>query len=137
MKPKIKLLIVDDHPLFRKGVSLFLESNQDLELVGEAAGGQGALDFLQREQADIVLLDLQMPGLDGIETTKRIAACHPQVKVLILTSFGNWDQVYSALKNGAAGYILKDAEPEQLAAAIRAVAAGGRYLGAQASRWTA
>jgi DNA-binding NarL/FixJ family response regulator len=129
--PKIKLLIVDDHPLFRKGVRLFLESIPDLEPVGEAAGGQEALDFLKSQQADIVLLDLQMPGLAGIETTKQIAACHPGVKVLILTSFGNWDQVYAALKNGASGYILKDAEPEQLAAAIRAVAAGGRYLGAQ------
>lgn len=129
--PRTQLLIVDDHPLFRQGVRLFLETNSDLELIGEAANGQEALDFLEQKRADVVLLDLQMPGLDGIETTKRIADCHPQVKVLILTSFGSWNKVYAALKNGAAGYILKDAEPEQLAAAIRAVAAGGNYLGAQ------
>jgi DNA-binding NarL/FixJ family response regulator len=128
---KIKLLIVDDHPLFRQGVRLYLETVPGLELAGEVANGQAALDFLQQQQADIVLLDLQMPGLDGIETSKRIAARHPQVKILILTSFGNWEKVYAALKTGASGYILKDAEPEQLVAAIKAVAAGGSYLGAQ------
>jgi DNA-binding NarL/FixJ family response regulator len=76
-------------------------------------------------------MDLAMPGMDGIETTRAVAEAHPEVKTLILTSFGSWDRVYAALKAGAAGYVLKDARPEELMAAIKAVAAGGSYLGAQ------
>lgn len=131
MKEPIKIMIVDDHPLFRQGVRLFLETVAGLEVAGEAENGQAALVRLAEAPVDVVLLDLQMPGLDGIETTQRIAADFPEVRVLILTSFGSWEKVYSALKSGAAGYILKDAEPEQLVAAIQAVAAGGSYLGAQ------
>lgn len=125
---KIRLLIVDDHPLFRQGVRLFLESAPELELSGEAEGGETALDFLEEHEVDVVLLDLQMPGLDGIETTRRIISRWPDLRILILTSFGSWEKVYTALKSGAAGYILKDAQPEQLVAAIRAVASGGSYL---------
>ena len=128
---KISLLIVDDHPLFRQGVRLFLETLTDINLVGEADCGQAALDFLDQQAVNVVLLDLQMPGMDGIETTEGIIAQNPDIRVLILTSFGSWEKVYLALKTGAAGYILKDAEPEQLVTAIRAVAAGGSYLGAQ------
>ena len=131
MNEPIKLLIVDDHPLFRQGVRLFLETVAGLEVAGEAENGKAALTRLAEAPVDVVLLDLQMPGLDGIETTREIAARFPEAKVLILTSFGSWEKVYSALKAGAAGYVLKDAEPEQLAAAIQAVAAGGSYLGAQ------
>jgi len=126
-----KLLIVDDHPLFRQGVRLFLETLPDLEMAGEAESGHAALAFLEAHPVDVVLLDLQMPGMDGIETTREISARFPEIRVLILTSFGSWEKVYTALKTGAAGYILKDAEPEQLVAAIQAVAAGGSYLGAQ------
>lgn len=133
MAESTKLLIVDDHPLFRQGVRLFLENTPGLELVGEGENGEAALAFLENQEADVVLLDLQMPGLDGIETTRRILSLRPETRVLILTSFGSWEKVYTALKTGAAGYLLKDAEPEQLVAAIRAVAAGGSYLGAQAA----
>jgi len=128
---KIKLLIVDDHPLFRQGVRLFLETIPDMEVAGEADCGEAALSLLEQRDVDLVLLDLQMPGLDGIETTGQINAVRPGTKILILTSFGDWEKVYGALKAGASGYILKDAEPEQLLTAIRAVAAGGSYLGAQ------
>ena len=121
---EIKILIVDDHPLFRRGVRLYLETVPGLKLAGEAEEGEFALAFLEREEVDVVLLDLQMPGPDGIETTRRIVERGLEVKVLILTSFGSWDRVYNALKTGAAGYVLKDAEPEELVAAIRAVAAG-------------
>ena len=131
--PKITVLIVDDHPLFRQGVRLFLESIPDLELAGELSDGESALRFLAEKAADVVLLDLQMPGIDGVETARRIEALGCPSRVLILTSFGSWDKVYGALKAGAAGYMLKDAEPEELVAAIRAVAAGGSYLGAQAA----
>lgn len=128
---KISLLIVDDHPLFRRGVKLYLQTVPGLVIAGESDGGESALAFLEREAVDVVLLDLQMPDLDGVETARRILALRPETKVLMLTSFGTWEKVYSALKAGASGYLLKDAEPEELAAAIRAVAAGGSYLGAQ------
>lgn len=130
---EISLLIVDDHPLFRRGVRLFIETVPGLALAGEAGDGEEALAFLERQEVDLVLLDLQMPGPDGIETTRRLLAAHPGVKVLILTSFGGGERVHDALKAGASGYIQKDAAPEQLIAAIHAVASGGRFLGAQAA----
>lgn len=133
---KIRLFIIDDHPLFRKGVRFFLESLPEIELLGEAENGLEGITFLsghsiEGNPADVVLMDLQMPGMDGIETTIKIKEQWPEVRVLILTSFNSWDKVYTALKNGAAGYVLKDAPPQELLAAIQAVAAGGSYLGAQ------
>ena len=127
----IRVLIVDDHPLFRQGVRLFLKEAPGIDLAGETKSGMEALDFLAQEQVDVVLLDLLMPGIDGIETTVRILREWPAVKILILTSFGSWQKAYTALKSGASGYILKDAQPEELLAAIRAVAAGGSYLNTQ------
>ncbi len=126
----IRVLIVDDHPLFRQGVRLFLKEAPGIQLAGEAAGGEEALNFLAQETVDVVLLDLLMPGPDGIETAGRILAEWPAIKVLILTSLGSWQKACAALKAGASGYVLKDAEPDQLLAAIRAVAAGGSYLNA-------
>ncbi len=131
METKICLLIVDDHPLFRQGVRFYLESIPDLELCGEAEHGAEALSFLTKQNVDVVLMDIQMPGLDGVEITKKIKEEWPDLKVLILTSNSSWDKVYTALKSGASGYILKDAHPEELVAAIKAVATGGSYLGAQ------
>ncbi len=129
----IEILIVDDHPLFRRGVRFYLETIPDLEVVGEVASGAEALEFLRERRVDVVLLDLQMPGFDGIETTRELLARDPGVKTLILTSFGGWDKIRSALSAGASGYILKDAGPEELGAAISAVAAGGSYLDARAT----
>lgn len=135
MTPKnITVLIVDDHPFFRRGVRLYLDSVPDIHVAGEVESGEQALELLERVAVDVVLLDLQMPNLDGIETARRIHAAGIEAKVLILTSFGSWDRVYAALKAGASGYVMKDAEPEELEAAIRAVAAGGTYLGPQAHR---
>jgi DNA-binding NarL/FixJ family response regulator len=131
MVDKIRLLIVDDHPLFRQGVRFFLESIPELVLMGEMENGPAVLEFLAEYQVDLVLMDLQMPGMDGVEVTRRIKETRPEIKILVLTSFGGWDKVSAALKSGAAGYILKDAQPEELVAAIKAVAAGGSYLGAQ------
>ena len=133
MSDTLSILIVDDHPLFRRGVRLFLQGVEGLHLTGEADSGEAALSLLQECQVDVVLLDLQMPGMDGIETAQRIPALCPGAKILILTSMGSWNQVSRALKAGVAGYVMKDAEPEELIAAIRAVAAGGSYLGAQAT----
>ncbi|NLW47255.1 MAG: response regulator transcription factor [Firmicutes bacterium] len=131
MSVEIRLLIVDDHPLFRQGVRFYLESIPELELIGEVENGKVALSFLAEHSVDLILMDLQMPGMDGVETTKRIKEAWPETKVLVLTSFNSWDQVYTALKSGASGYILKDAPPEELVAAIKAVANGGLYLGTQ------
>ena len=131
MSEKIRIVIVDDHPLFRQGVRFFLESMPDLELLGELGNGVDVFPFLDQKRVDLVLMDLQIPGMDGVEVTRCLKGKWPDIKVLILTSFGSWDKVYAALKSGAAGYILKDAEPEELVAAIKAVAAGGSYLGAQ------
>jgi DNA-binding NarL/FixJ family response regulator len=128
---KIRLLIIDDHPLFRKGVHFFLESFPEIELLGEVENGLEGIAFLTGNPVDVVLMDLQMPGMDGIETTIKIKEQWPEVRVLVLTSFNSWDKVYTALKSGAAGYVLKDAPPEELLAAIQAVAAGGSYLGAR------
>ncbi len=128
---RIRLLIIDDHPLFRKGVHFFLESFPEIELLGEVENGLEGIAFLTGNPVDVVLMDLQMPGMDGIETTIKIKEQWPEVRVLVLTSFNSWDKVYTALKNGAAGYVLKDAPPEELLAAIQAVAAGGSYLGAR------
>lgn len=129
----IRLLIVDDHPLFRKGVRLYLDVIPDVQVLGEAKNGEEALEMLAEHTVDVVLLDLQMPGMDGIEATRRIIEHDAGVRVLILTSFGGWERVYAAMKTGAAGYVLKDAEPDELVAAIRAVAAGGSYLSEQAT----
>jgi DNA-binding NarL/FixJ family response regulator len=125
----IRLLIVDDHPLFRRGVRLFLKDAPGIDLAGEAGDGPEALRFLEKETVHVVLLDLLMPGMSGIEATGRIVRQWPAIKILILTSMDNWRKAYDALKAGASGYILKDAQPEELLAAIRAVAAGGSYLG--------
>lgn len=131
MSSKIRILIVDDHPLFRQGVRFYLESFPDLDLIGEAQDGADALSFLINGTADIVLMDLQMPGMDGVETTRKIKASWPDTKVLVLTTFNSWEKVYAALKAGASGYILKDAPPEELVIAIKGIANGGTYLGAQ------
>jgi DNA-binding NarL/FixJ family response regulator len=126
----IHLLIVDDHPLFRQGVRLFLREEPGIDLAAEAGTGEEALQLLEQTEVDVILMDLQMPGMDGIEATRRVSMLRPDTKVLILTSFGSWQKACASLKTGAAGYVLKDAQPEELVAAIRAVAAGGSYLSA-------
>jgi len=126
---KVRLLVVDDHPLFRQGVRIFLDSAPEIEVAGEAKDGPEALAFLESSEVDLVLLDLQMPGQSGIEVTAEIKSRWPGSRVLILTSFNSRDMIYPALKAGASGYILKDAPPPDLLAAIKAIAAGGRYLG--------
>jgi len=128
---KIKLLIVDDHPFFRQGISLFLEDRDEIELKSEADNGKIALTTLKQDSNfDVVLMDIKMPEMDGIETTKEIKDNYPELKVLVLTSFNSWDKVYEALKAGADGYVMKDSQPEELVAAIKAVYTGGVYYGA-------
>lgn len=134
MGDKIRILIVDDHPLFRQGVKLYLENKGEIYLAGEAGNGEEALEILEKTGVDVVLLDLQMPRMDGLETLQRIREETPEVRVLILTSFGSWDKVYSALQGGASGYVMKDAPPMELLAAIKTVAAGGVCFGTEVAR---
>lgn len=125
---KIRVLIVDDHLFFRQGVRFFIEDHPEIELRGEAATGKEAIDLLESMEVDVVLMDLQMPRLNGTEATKQILARWPAIKVLILTSFNHGEKVFEALQVGASGYILKDTRPEELVIAIKAIAAGGNYL---------
>jgi DNA-binding NarL/FixJ family response regulator len=127
------ILIVDDHPLFRQGVRLYLQTVADF-LIIEASHGQQAVEVLEKQRFDVVLLDLQMPDLDGIQTAELLRKADPQVKIIILTSFGNWEKVNTTLKLGINGYILKDAPPHELLAAIESVTAGGVYLGSKVTK---
>lgn len=122
----LRLLIVDDHPAFRAGLRLLLESLDDfeVEVVGEAQDGEQALEAVVRLSPELVVMDLQMPGLGGIETTRRVVAAAPHVRVLVLTMFEDDNSVFAALRAGAHGYVLKGSGQEQLARAIRAVAEG-------------
>ena len=125
---KIRVLIVDDHAIVRQGLRTFLElqdaSALPIEVVGEAANGIEAVELARRTQPDVVLLDLVMPQMDGIQATPRILEGSPHTRVVILTSFGEEDKVLPAIRAGAEGYLLKDIPPTELVAAVRDV-----YLG--------
>jgi DNA-binding NarL/FixJ family response regulator len=124
----IRLLVVDDHPVVRQGLRTFLATRPDLEVVGEAGDGEAAVAEAVRLRPDVVLMDLVMPGVDGVEAIGRIRATDPRVRILVLTSFASADQVLPALRAGAAGYLLKDAAPAEVEAAIRAVHRGEGLL---------
>ncbi|MDP3486451.1 MAG: response regulator transcription factor [Bacillota bacterium] len=129
MSDKIKVLIVDDHPFFREGVKLFLSTDSELELVAGVSSGSQALEIIATAKVDVIVMDLQMPGMDGISSTEALLERDPTLRILMLTSFGGGDKIQQALAAGAAGYCLKDAPPAELAIAIKAVAEGGTYLG--------
>ncbi|PEA75000.1 response regulator [Bacillus wiedmannii] len=121
---KIKLLLVEDHHIVRRGLIFFLKTREEFEIVGEAENGEEALTFIQTERPDVVLMDLSMPKMDGIEATKRIKQYDETIKILILSSFSEQDYVLPALEAGADGYQLKEVQPEQLVASIIAVHEG-------------
>ena len=125
---RIGVLIADDHPVVRQGLRTFLDLQEDLEVVGEAADGAEAVELAARLLPDVVLMDLVMPGLDGLEATRRIRDGSPATKVVVLTSFAEDDQIFPAIRAGAAGYLLKDAEPSALAEGIRRVHRGEGLL---------
>lgn len=120
----IRILIADDHKMVRRGLQLFLTSQRDIQIVGEASTGQEALEMAASLAPDIVLMDIHMPVMGGIEATQRLAASHPKVKVLILTSFTDQDHALPAIRAGAKGYLLKDLEPDELVQAVRRVHEG-------------
>jgi DNA-binding NarL/FixJ family response regulator len=124
----IRVLLVDDHAMVRRGMRDFLELHDDIEIVGEAIDGGDAIAQAGALRPDIVVMDLMMPGIDGIEATARIRADLPEVEVIALTSFVEEARVLAAIEAGAAGFLLKDAEADELAAAIRAAAAGEVHL---------
>ena len=131
-----RVVIADDHRLVRAGLRALLEAEDDLEVVGEAADGVEAVELVRRVGADVVLMDIRMPGTDGLEATRMIAAdpALGQVRVLILTTFTDDEYVFSALRAGAGGFLLKDAHPEQLLHATRVVAAGEALLAPAVTR---
>ena len=129
----IKILIADDHHVVRRGLLFFLKTQKDIEVVGEAKNGLEAVQLVEALQPNIVLMDLVMPELDGIEATKRIKKQWPNVEVLMLTSFSEKDHVLPAIEAGAAGYQLKDIEPDDLVASIRAIMRGENTLHPEAT----
>jgi two-component system, NarL family, response regulator LiaR len=124
----IRVLIADDHAVVRQGLRTFLELQDDIEVVGDAGDGEEAVDAALEGRPDVVLMDLVMPGLDGIEATRRILRERPATRVIALTSFLDDDKVLPAVRAGAAGYLLKDVEPDELVRAIHTVNDGDALL---------
>ena len=121
----IRILIADDHPIFRDGMRGLLDSVEDTEVVGEASSGEGAVELAEELQPDVVLMDVKMPGMNGIEATREILHASPHIGVLVVTMFQDDDSVFAAMRAGARGYLLKDASGEEVLGAIRAVTSGG------------
>jgi DNA-binding NarL/FixJ family response regulator len=128
----IRVCLVDDHPTFRAGLRALLES-ADVEVVGEASGGAGAVDCARTNQPDVVLMDLAMPEVDGVEATRRMRREFPDVPVVVLTSFSDRPRIMDALDAGAVGYLLKDADPDELVRGVHAAAAGQAPLDPRAA----
>jgi DNA-binding NarL/FixJ family response regulator len=125
----IRLLIADDHPVFRQGLRAMLESTEQFEVVGDAADGDEAVARTLELKPDVVLMDLRMPGLNGIDATRRILEHRPGVGVLVLTMFEDDDSVFAAMRAGARGYLLKGSEQDEVLRAIRSIASGEAIFG--------
>ncbi|MGC9332734.1 MAG: response regulator, partial [Anaerolineae bacterium] len=134
MTPPIRVLLVDDHAILRKGIRALLSTESDIEVVGEASDGQEALARSAALQPDVILMDLVMPNMDGIEATRQVVGRQPDARVLVLTSFVADDKVFPAIKAGALGYILKDSGPNELVQAIRQVHRGEPTLEPEIAR---
>jgi len=124
----IRIVVVDDHEVVRRGLRALFSTESDLQVVAEAANGREAVSVVERESPDVVLMDLVMPVMDGVEAIRRIKASRPESRVLVLTSFGSDSKLFPAVKAGAIGYLLKDSTPEELVRAIRNAAAGRTSL---------
>ena len=125
----IRIVVADDHPVVRGGLVALLRTIAGLEVVGEVADGDGALEAVSEFEPDVVLMYVRMPGMDGIEATRRIRAVAPDCRVLMLTMFDDDDTLFTAMKAGAHGYLLKEAEPDDIVRAVRSVVAGEAVFG--------
>lgn len=128
MKSPIRILLADDHPSLRTGLASILNSQPDLAVVAEAGSGPDAIAAAKSAKPDVIIMDLRMPGGDGIDAIKELIKRDPDAKVLVLTTFDNEEDVFSALEAGARGYILKDTTREEIIEAVRQVHAGNRFL---------
>ncbi len=134
MVARVRLLIVDDHPLVRRGLCELFGEDEGIEVIDAVADGEQAVSTTLAQSPDVVLMDISMPGMDGIEATRRLLAVRPEARVVMLTSFADHERVMEALDSGAVGYILKDAESDELLRAVRAAAAGDSPLSPRAAR---
>jgi DNA-binding NarL/FixJ family response regulator len=134
MAAPIRLVIVDDHPLVRRGLCELFSEDGDFEVLEAVADGEEAVSTVLARQPDVVLMDISMPGMDGIEATRRLLAVRPETRVVMLTSFADHERVMEALDSGAVGYILKEAESDELLRGVRAAAAGDSPLSPRAAR---
>lgn len=124
----IRVLIADDQELIRQSLSFVLDAQADIEMVGTASNGREAIELVRKEEPDVVLMDIRMPEVDGVECTRLIKTAHPQIKVIILTTFDDDEYVFGALRYGASGYLLKGGSVEELANAVREVVRGGSII---------
>ena len=134
MERTIRVLIADDHAVFRWGLRTLLDSEPDTEVVGEASTGKEVVERAAEIRPDAILMDIQMPGINGIEATRRIIEANQQIGVVILTMYEDDDSVFSAMRAGARGYVLKGAHPSQILKVLRAVARGEAYFGPEIAR---
>jgi DNA-binding NarL/FixJ family response regulator len=130
----ISVLLADDQALLRRGFRMIIEAEDDLTVIGEAGDGAQAVDRAGQQPPDVVLMDIRMPGTDGIEATRRIVSANPAVRVLVLTTFDVDEYAFGALRAGASGFLLKDVRPAELVAAIRTVAAGDAVVSPRVTR---
>jgi DNA-binding NarL/FixJ family response regulator len=125
----IRLYIVDDHTLFRDGLRALLDSREDMQVVGQASTGMEAVETVATAMPDVVLMDIQMPDMNGIEATRRVLHIRPEISVIVVTMLETDDTVFAALRAGARGYVLKEADQDEMLRTIRAVAAGEAFFG--------
>ncbi len=130
----IRVVVVDDQPLIRAGFAMVLAAQGDIEVVGEAENGADALALLARTRADVVIMDIRMPVMDGVEATRRLGELHGSPRVLVLTTFDTDEDAFAALQAGASGFLLKNTPPEEVVAAIRVVAAGESVVSPRVTR---
>jgi len=133
MSQAIRIVLVDDHPLVLEGISARLSEEGDIQIVGTASNGKEALDMIKAEKPDVVLMDVSMPVMDGLEAMEHLAQDHPSVRVLILSMHDDHEYIMRLMKLGAAGYVLKDVASDELITAIRTVSIGDTYISSRAS----
>lgn len=124
----IRILVVDDHPVVRQGLVAMLEEAPDIVVVGQAGNGREAVAVFRQQQPDVTLMDLRLPQMDGVAAIAAICAEFPQARIIVLTTYDGDEEIYQGLRSGAKGYLLKDAEPEELLGAIRIVDQGQKYI---------